>query len=172
MPSPFMSETAKVRELPNVMQFIRGRIADVGAGHDKITPDADGYDGRPLHGVDNIGDGCFLGNAWYDTIFSSHFLEHTRNPFEYIEDWRDHLNVGGHIVLYLPEKTLYNNYNNPEHMHNWSREDFMFWFRRSFCGEGKNYRGEHYEQWFTVVDEGGDHGNDRYSFFLVARRIA
>lgn len=171
MPAPYMSEVAKVRDLPEVMKYITGRIADVGCGPDKITPDAIGFDGRPLDGVDVNREGCLLDNRWFDTIFSSHFLEHTPSMFEYIMDWYEHLESGGHIVLYLPDGRFYDNAANPEHLHNINSDDFMFWFRRTFCGEGKTFRGDYMPKLFEVVLHDQDIGRDRYSFYVVAKKL-
>lgn len=175
MPAPYMSEAAKVRELPQVMKYITGRIADVGCGHDKITPEAIGFDGRAIEGVNVIGPGNtlkYLGaNMEFDTIFSSHFLEHVPDPYSYISQWYNHLISGGHLVLYLPQKDAYNSHQNLEHMFNWSFDDFIFWFRRVFCGEGKDYIGRHNQKKFEIIDCDLDIGDDRYSFYIVARKI-
>jgi len=177
----YHSESAKVRDMPNVMKFVTGRIADVGCGGDKITPDAIGFDGRKIDGVDSIQHG--LKHLWYidsegnknhgvfETIFSSHFLEHVPDPYDYIMQWYEHIWPGGHLVLYLPQKDAYNSKENPEHLFNWSYEDFIFWFTRSFCGEGKDYRGEHLPRYFDLIESGLDIGPDRYSFYIVARKV-
>jgi hypothetical protein len=171
----YHSEAAKVRDMPNVMQYVVGRILDIGCGPDKITPEAFGVDGRKLDGVDHVTDNPYLlanpvGRHW-DTVFSSHFLEHLQDQFGAILEWRLCLEVGGHIVLYLPDGRHYDNKENPEHMIDMKYDDFMFWFKRSFCGEGKDFRGENLPKLFELVDSGMDVGQDRYSFYVVARRV-
>jgi len=167
-----MSEAAKVRDLPNVMKYITGRVADIGAGHDPITPDCIAFDGRDLSTITVPGE-IFITDAhgMFDTIFSSHFLEHVPNPINYIYNWHRHLNVGGHVVLYLPEKSYYNNHDNPEHMFNWSFDDFMFWIRRSVCGDGKDFKGNQVPALFSVIDSGLDVGYDKYSFYVILRKL-
>ena len=167
----YMSESAKVQDMPNIMRYITGRVADIGAGGNKITADAVAYDGRVLPGVDYVQDGLYITGAVFDTIFSSHFLEHVINPGDYIINWYTHLEAGGHLILYLPEKEYYNSHNNPEHMFDWSYDDFMFFFKRGFCGEGKNYKGETLLKMFEVIEAGKDIGHDRYSFYLIARKV-
>lgn len=171
----YHSEAAKFREL-DAMKYVTGGIADVGAGSDKITPDAFAYDGRPVEGVDQIQTGLkelFIGDIKpeYDTIFSSHFLEHVTDPDDYILSWSEFLVSGGHLVLYLPEKSHYDSHQNPEHMFNWSYEDFMFFFKRAFCGEGKDFKGEYLPKLFEVVDSGFDIRENCYSFYLVAKKL-
>lgn len=168
----YHSETAKVKDRPEWMQYITGRVADIGAGGDSITEDAYCVDGRPMNG-NIVRHDLFLhdNDGLFNTIFSSHFLEHVANPFEYLKNWAKYLIPGGHLVLYMPQKDAYKSEDNPEHMFNWSYDDFMFFFNRNFCGEGKDYRGSYYPTYFQVVDSGLDIGVDRYSFFIIARRV-
>lgn len=179
----FMSEAAKVRELPDVMKYIMGEVLDVACGGDKITPEAIGFDGRYLPGVDIIGnhddiwikvrdfrkDSHFL--KVFDTIFSSHFLEHCPDQYGTINQWTMMLKSGGHLVLYLPDGDHYDNKANPEHMIDMKYETFMFWFRRCFCGDGKNFKGEHLPKMFELVDHGLHVGEDLYSFFIIAKKV-
>lgn len=168
------SEAAKVRDLPNVMQYVVGKIADIGCGSEKITTDAVGYDGRPLDGVDIVDDDLGnipTNNPIYDTVFSSHFLEHLPNQYGSIDNWRYKLKLGGHLVLYLPDGRHYDNKENPEHMIDMNYDDFMFWFKRSFCGEGKDFKGNYLPKLFELVESGMDVGDQRYSFYVVARKV-
>lgn len=174
----YHSEAAKFRELPQ-MKYVTGSVVDIGCGTDKITNDAIGVDGRPLPGVNVVtnhaGDygamHVFSEDAVFDTVFSSHFLEHIADQYQAIEFWISLLREGGHLVLYLPDGRHYNNKENPEHMIDMKYDDFMFWFRRSFCGEGKDFRGEHLPKLFELIEHGMDIGPDRYSFYIVARKV-
>ncbi len=174
------SEAAKVRDLPNVMQYVVGKIADIGCGSEKITADAIGFDGRALDGGDvkmelNSSDLCFIFDQEheesFDTVFSSHFLEHLSNQYAAISDWHSLLKDGGHLVLYLPDGRHYDNKENPEHMIDMKYDDFIFWFNRSFCGEGKDFKGNHLPKLFQLVESGMDVGDQRYSFYVVARKV-
>jgi predicted SAM-dependent methyltransferase len=180
MPAPFMSEAAKVRELPEVMQYIRGKVLDYGCGADKIIPTAIGMDGRDLPGVDivcpNLEDPSEFSKLFveeFDTIFSSHFLEHTMNPREVVRYWHQMLipNNGSHLILYLPDGRHYNHHNNPEHLWDINYDNFLFWFRRNFCGEGNNYLGNQLMKYFEIVDHKMDIGEDRYSFYVIAKAV-
>jgi SAM-dependent methyltransferase len=181
----YHSESDKVRDMPQVMKYITGEIIDFACGHDKIVPHAIGVDGRKLDGVDilseHAADYAIQGDLLlyyqdegkiplFDTLFSSHFLEHVDDQYQAIEVWRSLLKEGGHLVLYLPDGNHYNNKENYEHMIDMKYEDFMFWFRRSWCGEGKNFKGENLPKYFEIVDHGLDVGKDRYSFYLICKK--
>lgn len=175
----YHSEAAKVRDMQNVMQYVKGNIIDIGAGHDPITPTAFAIDGRPLPGISYVTDdvltlsaqlqGC--PHAPFDTVFSSHFLEHIAADYAALKNWSELLVIGGHLVLYLPDGRHYNNQENPEHMRDVNYDQFMFWFKRSFCGEGKDFRGNQVPKIFELIDSGMDIGVDRYSFYVIARKV-
>lgn len=170
----YSSESAKVRDMPNVMKYVVGKVADMGCGPDKITPDAVGFDGRNLDGVDIVDDDLInipKNDLTYDTVFSSHFLEHLPDQYGAVSSWHQRLKRGGHLVLYLPDGRHYDNKENLEHMVDMRYDDFMFWFKRSFCGEGKDFRGNYLNKMFELVDSGMDVGEDRYSFYVIARKV-
>lgn len=175
----YSSEAAKVRDMPHVMKYVVGSIIDLGCGPDKVTPEAFGVDGRDLPGVDYITDSMIhdivsplaMRVGKVDTVFSSHFLEHLRDQFWALINWRELLKDGGHLVLYLPDGRHYDNKENLEHMIDMNYDDFMFWFKRSFCGEGKDFKGNHLPKLFELVDSGMDVGEDRYSFYLIAKKV-
>lgn len=181
MPAPYMSETAKVQDRPEWMKYIKGRVIDLGCGGSKITPDAIGVDGRPLPGVDIV---CYdwelhdairkkFGQsiAEFDTVFSSHFLEHLSDQWKAIWDWSLLLKRNGILFLYLPDGRHYNNQENPEHMIDMNYDQFMFWFRRVWCGESHDFQGKPTSPEFKLIDHGMDVGPDRYSFYVIAQKI-
>jgi SAM-dependent methyltransferase len=177
----YMSEAAKVKDMPQVMKYITGKVLDIGCADAKITPEAFGVDGRAFPGVDYVCENIEILShyeCWpdvlprgFDVIFSSHLLEHLADPWGFIHGWSKRLVSGGHFVLYLPQKGAYDSHQNEEHLWNWQYEDFMFWFRRTFCGEGKDFKGEHLPKMFELVDHALDIGEDRYSFYLIAKKL-
>lgn len=58
----------------------------------------------------------------FDYVFSSHCLEHLRNPIEALEHWRSRLRPGGVLFLYLPHPDMV--YWRPQHcrkhLHSWT----------------------------------------------------
>lgn len=167
------SETAKIRE--KVSKYLNGKIYDIGCGHDKICPEAIGIDGRPVFegGVIQEGLTTFPSEIHesLDVVYSSHTLEHMEDDYCTIKEWAKLLKKEGVLILYLPDGRYYNNYSNLEHMRDYQYEQFMLFFRRTFCGEGKNFKGEYLPKTFELLEDGPDIGEDRYSFYLVAKKI-
>jgi len=167
------SETAKIRD--KVSKYLCGVIYDIGCGHDKITPDSIGIDGRPVFagGVIQEGLTCFPESMHEtaDVVYSSHTLEHMEDDYATIVSWAKLLKRGGILILYLPDGRHYNNYANLEHMRDYQYEQFMMFFRRTLCGEGKNFKGEQLDATFKICEDGPDVGEERYSFYLVAEKL-
>lgn len=79
------------------------KVLDIGCGGDKIIESADGYDKEQ-------GDGQVLkdvADESYDVVFSSHFIEHLRDPIEgLLNQWRV-LKSGGYLIFQVPDEDLY-----------------------------------------------------------------
>jgi len=97
-----------------VNRWIKGKLLDVGCGNNPINMDdwplvteVVGYD-RELGNVDaqflpEIKDGEF------DTVYSSHCLEHIRDTRSALTNWLRVLRPGGFLVVSVPEELLYEN---------------------------------------------------------------
>jgi SAM-dependent methyltransferase len=170
---PYHSETEKIR--PRVQKYLNGVVYDIGCGHDKISPDAVGFDGRPVFTGGTVQEGLteFPDNltATADVVYSSHCLEHMENDHATLTAWAKLLKPGGYLILYLPDGDHYDNHANLEHMRDYNYRTFMLFFRRAFCGEGKNFRGENLPRKFELCEDGLDVGDDKYSFYLVAKKV-
>lgn len=108
-----MAETRKARQRREregfFQAFIRGRGIDIGVGRidsdgaDPITPDVDTWD------KDN-GDATFMfgvPDQSYDFVYTSHILEHLQNGCLALANWWRILKPGGHLIIYLPHRDLY-----------------------------------------------------------------
>lgn len=170
----YYSETSKAKEL--IGKYLHGKIIDIGAGGSPITEDAICVDGRDYGKVDLITDNLYdlykyeqLRGA--DVIYSSHCIEHLSNPTSAIEEWVRLLKVGGYFILYMPDGKKYSNEGNLEHLFDWDYVGFMFYFKRVFCGVGKDFRGNNLPKIFEVIHSQEDFRESCYSFLIVAKKI-
>ncbi len=101
-----MDETSKSRPrraAEGFGRYLRGAILDIGAGTDPITTEAKVYDkadgdAQKLEGIPNES---------YDTVYSSHCLEHMRDPIEALLNWWRVLKPGGYLIVAVPDEDLY-----------------------------------------------------------------
>ena len=155
----YSNEAEKI--LPKIEKYLTGKILDIGCGERKVVPYAEGVDIRPLDGVGHVMkitpqmEMAFTDR--YETVFSSHCLEHVVDDTGVLRAWIQLVKPGGHLVLYLPDAKHYDNRENIEHFQSYEYEVFMRWFKESFPN-------------MTVVEEGPDVGDDKYSFYLVAQK--
>jgi hypothetical protein len=174
----YYSETDKARELIDP-KYLEGVVFDIGSGDSKIKPEAFGVDGRELNGVSyHLKDEDAIYNLknildWgiADCIYSSHLLEHLRKDYEAILDWKHIIKTGGYLILYLPDGRYYSNEGNEEHCRDYTYESFLMFFKRCFCGGGKNYKGESFKKIFNLVHSELDIRLDCYSFLLIAQKV-
>lgn len=113
-----MAETAKARERRLRERFferyLRGHGVDVGCGDDPVTPDCVRWEREqgPLQGS-------------YDWVYSSHCLEHLENPLGALARWWDCVKPGGHLVVVVPHRDLYER--KTERPSRWNGEHRTFW---------------------------------------------
>lgn len=171
-----MGEEVKIK--PIIEKYLVGEVCDIGCGDSPITENAFGIDGRDFPCVKYRTDFLYnlphdvCGRKW-DCVFSSHVLEHLPDLYRAIEEWGMMVKKDGHLILYLPDGDYYNNKENPEHFHDTKYEPFLMWFKRAFCGEAKNFKGEQYASpIFELIESGQDvEKEDHYSFYIVAKKI-
>jgi SAM-dependent methyltransferase len=83
--------------------YCRGKGLDVGYGGDPVVPGVDGWD------MEN-GDATYLkgvADNSYDFVYASHMIEHMADPQVALQNWWRVLKPGGHLLLYLPHRDLY-----------------------------------------------------------------
>ena len=85
-------------------KYLSGKVIDIGAGEDLVTPDAERFD------IED-GDANFITRyrltESYDAVHSSHCLEHMLNPNDALREWWSLIKPGGHLVLVVPDEDLY-----------------------------------------------------------------
>jgi SAM-dependent methyltransferase len=84
-------------------KFCRGKGLDVGYGGDKICDNCQGWDiedgdAQTLKG---------LADNSFDFVYSSHCLEHLDDAGEALKNWQRVVKTGGYLILYLPERDLF-----------------------------------------------------------------
>lgn len=98
------SKTIDLRGSDLVQNFLNGRVIDIGAGNDLITPWAEGFD---LSQGDANYITKFRPAGAYDAVCSSHCLEHMHNPSHALLEWWSLLKPGGYLVITVPDEDLY-----------------------------------------------------------------
>jgi SAM-dependent methyltransferase len=100
-----MNETSKTKKLWGEFErkILTGKGIDIGCGPDPIFPDVYGFDKES--GDANVITQYVHEN--FDFVFSSHCLEHMRNPREAIQEWWKLVRVGGHLFFIVPDEDLY-----------------------------------------------------------------
>ena len=144
--------------LPVAKFFCRGNGVDVGGGKWPLP-------GALVIDVSTGGNAMALPDKKFDFVFSSHCLEHIKNPVAAIEHWRSRLSPGRPLFLYLPhpDQIYWRPQFNRKHLHSWRPEVMaqmlrdlgfvdvvhserdMYW---SFCVVGftKSENGEAFQQ--------------------------
>jgi len=102
-----VTEAAKTNRLRGpafIDRYLRGRVLDIGAGGDPVCPWAEPFD--VAHGDANHIT-RFRAPESYDTVHSSHCLEHMRDPAAALAEWWALIVPDGFLVLVVPDEDLY-----------------------------------------------------------------
>ena len=86
-------------------KLLQGKGIDIGSGPYPVVQNAEPFD--VIHGdADNILD--YVKKAGeFDFVFSSHCLEHMKNPYKAISDWWQLVKPGGAMIFIVPDEDLY-----------------------------------------------------------------
>jgi len=98
------SKTNRVRGSEFISRYLSGRVIDIGCGDDPVVAWAECFDKRN----GDAGDIARLRpTASYDTVYSSHCLEHMPDPAAALERWWSLVMPGGHLITVVPDAELY-----------------------------------------------------------------
>lgn len=168
--NPQGNESAKVRF--DIVPYACGRGLDIGCGTEKVFDSFLGVDNcvdnllfgaqiKPDLGAQAEDLGIFSDES-FDSVFSSHTLEHIVDYRKALAEWWRLVKVGGYLILYLPHRDLYPRIGqpgaNPDHKHDFAPEDIV---------EAMRELGG----WDLVENETRDQGFE-YSFLQVYRKRA
>jgi SAM-dependent methyltransferase len=100
-----MNESSKTRLhlAPAEQALLRGRVLDIGAGDDPVTPAAVVFD-LSQGDANHI---TAFEPASFDSVYSSHCLEHMHDPVASLQNWWSLVRPGGHLILVVPDEDLY-----------------------------------------------------------------
>lgn len=144
-----MNETSKsilrrVHDQRFATRYFVGRGIDVGAGSDSLAKyqslfplctgidswDKEQGDAQTLPGV---------ADASYDHLHSSHCLEHLGSPHAALKRWVEVVRSGGHLVILIPDWTLYEHEQWPSRFNSDHKHSFTLssgWHPRSIYVPG------------------------------------
>lgn len=169
---PQGNEAGKIRwELP---KYTRGQVLDIGCGGTKAFPHFIGLDSgkdiqlfghqfRPDVWITDAQDLSIFATESCDAVFSSHLLEHIepKDVVKTLREWFRVVKVGGHVLLYLPDETLYPKVGeegaNPDHRWNVSYLKLMEMMQATGC------------HWDLIDWQRRDEGQE-YSLFTVFKK--
>jgi SAM-dependent methyltransferase len=61
----------------------------------------------------------------YDTVYASHILEHLENPETAVRNWFRITSPGGHMIIVVPHRDLYERKDQPPSNWNWQHKFFF-----------------------------------------------
>lgn len=102
-------------------KFCCGKGLDIGYGGDLLCSNCRGWDieDGDAQTLEGLPDGGF------DFVYSSHCLEHLEDAGEALKNWWRVLKTGGYLILYLPERDLYERKKNLPSRWNTSHKRFF-----------------------------------------------
>jgi SAM-dependent methyltransferase len=102
-----MDEASKTLSLLSERELsaLQGKGLDIGAGRDPVRPDVRRFDVE--HGDANCITQVIRELESFDYVFSSHCLEHMRDPIAALEDWWKLVKPGGALFVIVPDEDLY-----------------------------------------------------------------
>jgi len=125
-----MNEASKTWSILTVEEqsWFAGTVLDIGCGPDKIVPHARGFD-RSDGDANRIDE---LVAERFDMVFSSHCLEHMREPADALARWWRLVRVGGRMVVIVPDEDLYEQGVYPSRFNSDHKATFTLAKRRSW----------------------------------------
>jgi len=98
------SKTNLIRDPSFSVKYLQGAVLDIGAGMDLVCQWARGFDVEDGD-ANNIVN--YFRSELFDTVHSSHSLEHMDNPALAISGWWKLVKPGGFLIIVVPDEDLY-----------------------------------------------------------------
>lgn len=97
-------KTNKIRGAQFADLYFQGRVIDIGCGRDPVCEWAEPFD---LEHGDASRIASLRPHEHYDTVHSSHCLEHMPDPVDAINQWWKLVRHGGYMIIVVPDEDLY-----------------------------------------------------------------
>ena len=100
-----MNESAKARSWWGELEFsvICGKGIDIGCGPDPVTASCTKFD----HEDGDANVISHIISEVFDFVYSSHCLEHMRDPQKALQEWWKLVKPGGYLFVTVPDEDLY-----------------------------------------------------------------
>ena len=86
------------------IQLLHGKGIDIGCGKDPVTEECQKFD---VEDGDANEITKYVQSTEYDYVFSSHCLEHMKDPKLTLKDWWKLIRNGGTMIIIVPDEDLY-----------------------------------------------------------------
>lgn len=97
-------KTNRIRGAAFRERYLSGKVIDIGAGKDLVCPRAERFD---VEDGDANHITRYRSPGTYDTVHSSHCLEHMHRPDLALLEWWALVKPGGHLIAVVPDEDLY-----------------------------------------------------------------
>jgi SAM-dependent methyltransferase len=128
------SSKSRLHFTPEERALVRGRVLDIGAGDDPVTPDAVAFDQQ--HGDANRIT-AFAPDS-FDCVYSSHCLEHMHEPHASLHNWWSLVKPGGVLFVIVPDEDLYEQGSWPSRHNSDHKNTFTLAKKRSWSPRSHN----------------------------------
>ena len=122
-------KTNTIRGQAFLKKYFSGKIIDIGAGEDLVCDGAEKFD-------QDDGDANHITRYrnmnTYDTVHSSHCLEHMYEPEKALLEWWKIIKPGGYLVLVVPDEDLYEQGYWPSHFNRDHKATFTISNKKSW----------------------------------------
>jgi SAM-dependent methyltransferase len=133
----------RLRDSRYAARYFVGVGVDIGGKPDPLALYREFFPGIASLRTWDIEDGdaqlmASAGDGSFDFVFSSHCLEHLRDPAEGLRNWFRILKAGGHLVITVPDEDLYEQGVWPSTHNRDHKTAFTMLKARSWCGASVN----------------------------------
>lgn len=98
------SKTNAVRGEDFFSRFLSGKVIDIGCAEDPVCANAERFD---MADGDANDISAFRPPSAYDSVYSSHCLEHMQDVRSALRGWWSLVKEGGHMIVVVPHEDLY-----------------------------------------------------------------